>query len=123
MLLGALAKRTDGKLPTDTDGTLTARKVGEAHVRHGDATSAVELVMFTGVGFTPQFVWATRDASPRLFAFIVPGYVKIIEDGWQNNGAASPSSQKAAEARALVDLERRVASAGRCFADQERARF
>jgi hypothetical protein len=109
VLLGALAKRADGKLPLIPTGTLTARKVGEAQVRHGDATRAVDLVMVTGVGFTPQFVWATRDATPRLFAFIFPGYAKIIEDGWQDNGAALADLQKVAEARALVDLERRVA--------------
>ncbi len=109
VLLGALAKRTDGKLPLIPTGTLTARKVGEAQVRHGDATRTVDLVMFTGVGFTPQFVWSTRDATPRLFAYVIPGYAKIIEDGWQDNGAALADLQKSAEARALVELERRVA--------------
>jgi hypothetical protein len=109
VLLGALARRSDGKLPLIPTGTLTARRIGDAQVKRGAETRTVDLVMLTGVGFTPQFVWATRDASPRLFAYIAPGYMKLIEDGWQDNGTALAEQQKAAEAHALVDLERRVA--------------
>lgn len=109
VVLGALAKRPDGRLPLIPSGTLTARKVGEASVRNGAQARTVQLMMLTGVGFTPQFVWATTDASPRLFAFIVPGYLKIIEAGWQDNGATLAAQQQAAEAQALVDLEHRVA--------------
>jgi hypothetical protein len=109
VLLGALAKRADGKLPLIPSGTLTARKVGEAQVKRGTETRTVVLMMLTGIGFTPQFVWATNDATPRLFAFIFPGYLKMIEEGWQDNGASLATQQEAAEAQALVDLERRVA--------------
>lgn len=109
VLLGALAKRPDGRLPLIPSGTLTSRRVGEATVRRGEESRTVDLVMLTGVGFTPQFVWATRAASPRLFAYLVPGYLKLIEEGWQENGAALATQQQAAEAQALVDLERRVA--------------
>ena len=109
VLLGALAKRPDGKLPLIPSGTLTARKVGEAQVRRGAQSRTVKLMMLTGVGFKPQFIWATTAAVPRLFAFIVPGYMKLIEDGWQENGAALMTQQKAAEAQALVELEKRVA--------------
>lgn len=107
--LGALAKRPDGRLPLIPSGTLTARKVDEVAVRHGAETRTVRLMMLTGIGFTPQFVWATDDASPRLFAYIVPGYLKLIEEGWQDSGADLAEKQAAAEAQALVDLERRLA--------------
>ena len=66
----------DGKLPLIPSGTLTLRKMGEAQVRRGADVRTVHLIMLTGVGFTPQFVWATSDAAPRLFAFIVPGYLR-----------------------------------------------
>jgi hypothetical protein len=109
VLLGALARRPDGKLPLIPSGTLTARKVGEATVTRGIESRTVNLMMMTGVGFTPQFIWATNDAAPRLFAFVVPGYLKLIEEGWQENGAALAEQQKTAEAQALVELEHRVA--------------
>ena len=109
VFLGALARRTDGKLPLIPTGTLTARKVGEAQVKRGAQMRTVNLMMITGVGFSPQFVWSTNDASPRLFALIFPGYLKLIEEDWQDNGAALAALQQAAEAQALVDLEKRVA--------------
>ena len=38
--MAALAKRSDGKLPLIPSGTLSVRKVAEAEVAHGRATSA-----------------------------------------------------------------------------------
>ena len=107
--LGALAKRPDGKLPLIPGGTLTMRKMGEAQVRHGADVRTVQLIMLTGVGLTPQFIWATGDPAPRLFAFIVPGYLRLIEEGWQDSGAALAAQQKQAEAAALVAFEQRLA--------------
>jgi hypothetical protein len=107
--LGALAKRPDGTLPLIPSGTLSMRKLGEARVTRGAESRQVQLVMLTGVGFTPQFLWATTGAEPRLFALIFTGYLRIVEEGWQQNGDALETQQKAAEATALVDLEKRVA--------------
>ena len=107
--LGALAKRPDGRLPLIPSGTLTMRRLGEAQVTRGSESRQVQLVMLTGVGFTPQFLWATTGAEPRLFAFIVTGYLRMVEEGWQPNGDALEALQKTAEAAALVDLEKRVA--------------
>ena len=111
--LAALAKRTDGKLPLIPGGMLSMRKVAEADVARGDGTSAdsrrkVQLLAITGVGLVPQFVWATTDAEPRLFAFIFPGWMQLIEEGWDANAAALETRQKQAEGDALVDLQKRV---------------
>ncbi len=106
--LAALARRPDGRLPLIPNGTLVARKVAEASVMRGTESRDVQLVMLTGVGFTPQFVWATTDAAPRLFAFVVPGYLRIVEEGWQDNSALLAKRQLEAEAAALVALEQRV---------------
>lgn len=106
--LAALAKRPDGRLPLIPNGTLVARKVSDARVTRGTESRDVQLVMLTGVGFTPQFVWATADAAPRLFAFVVPGYLRIVEEGWQGNAPLLAQQQLEAEAAALVALERRV---------------
>ena len=69
----------------------------------------MQLLALTGVGFTPQFVWATTDAKPRLFAYIFPGFLQLIEDGWQSNADALEATQKTAESKALVDLQQRLA--------------
>lgn len=107
--IAALAKRADGKLPLIPSGTLTMRKVADADVRKGDETRKVQLLMLTGVGFTPGFVWATNDATPRMFALIYPGYLHLIEDGWQANADALEQIQRGSENAALIDMQKRLA--------------
>lgn len=106
--LGALAKRADGKLPLLPNGSLSSRKLGQAQVSRDGKTQTVQLLALTGQGFTPNFVWATEDAQPRLFAFIFPGYLQLIEDGWQANANALEAQQKAAEGKLLVDLRKKL---------------
>lgn len=105
--LGALAKH-DGKLPLLPNGTLSSSKLGQAQVQRDGKTQTVQLLALTGQGFTPNFVWATSDAQPRLFAFIFPGYLQLIEEGWQANAAALETQQKAAEGKLLVDLRKKL---------------
>lgn len=107
--IAALAKRVDGKLPLIPSGTLTMRKVADADVRKGDETRKVQLLMLTGVGFTPTFVWATEGETPRLFALIVPGFLSLIEDGWQTNAEAMEQIQRGSESAALIDMQKRLA--------------
>lgn len=107
--MAALSKRKDGRLPLIPSGTLTMRKVADADVRHGGETRKVQLLAFTGVGLTPTFAWATTGKTPRLFAFIFPGYLQLIEDGWQANADALEARQKTAEGEALAALQQRLA--------------
>src|SRR5690606_2405526 len=100
--LATLAARDDGRLPLIPSGTLSVRKVADAQVRRGDEARTVQLLAITGIGFTPTFVWATDQARPRLFAYIYPGFLQLVEDGWEANADALEEAQKAAEAEALV---------------------
>ena len=109
VVLGALSKRADGKLPLIPSGTLTTRKVAEQQVTRGNEKRKVQLLAMTGVGFTPTFAWATTDATPRLFAYIFPGFLQLVEDGWQGNAAALETHQKQAEGEELVAMQRRLA--------------
>ncbi|TYT25182.1 amidohydrolase family protein [Luteimonas viscosa] len=107
--IAALAAREDGRLPLIPGGTLSARKVAQARVEKGDESRQVQLLALTGIGFTPVFAWATDEPRPRLFAFIFPGFLQLIEDGWQDNADALEATQKTAEGEALVALEQRLA--------------
>ncbi len=107
--LAALAARPDGRLPLIPSGTLSARQVTTAQVRSGDEVRTVQLLAISGVGFTPTFAWATDEPRPRLFAYIFPGFLQMIEAGWEANADALEASQKAAEAQALVALRERLA--------------
>ena len=108
----ALAKRPDGKLPLIPSGTLSTRKVAEAEVTRGNEKRKVDLLAITGVGLVPTFAWATqpsKEESPRLFAFIFPGWMQLIEDGWAANANALEARQKQAETETLVAFQKRLA--------------
>jgi hypothetical protein len=107
--LAALAKRPDGKLPLVPSGMLTQRKIASVDIRSGDRSRTVDLLALTGIGFTPSFVWVTRDAEPRMFAFIYPGFLQLIEDGWQGTANTLEARQKIAEREALVAMQQRLA--------------
>jgi len=109
--LAALAKRPDGKLPMIPSGTLTARKLLETDATKGGETRKVQLIALTGVGFTPQTVWATTGREPAMFAFIYPGAFHLIEEGWESNIPALEAAQIKAEKEMLVDLNKRVSHA------------
>lgn len=107
--LAALARRNDAKLPLIPSGVLSARKIAEAEVSRGTEKRKVQLVALTGVGFTPTTVWATADGMQRMFAYIYPGYVQIVEEGWESNAAALEKAQVAAEKQLLVEFNSRLA--------------
>lgn len=107
--LTALSRRADGKLPLIPSGTLTVRKVAEAEVSRGQDKRSVQLVAMTGVGLTPTFAWATNGNSPRLFAFIYPGFLQLIEAGWEANADALEARQKQSEGEVLIGMEQRLA--------------
>lgn len=106
--LGALAQRSDGQLPLLPGGSLSSRKLGEAQVTRDGKSQTVQLLALTGQGFTPNFVWATQEARPRVFALIYPGFLQLIEEGWQANADALETRQKAAEGELLVDLRKKL---------------
>lgn len=107
--IAALSKRADGKLPLIPGGTLTQRKLATAEVSAGASKRSVALLSLTGIGFTPTFVWVTTDAEPRLFAYIYPGFLQMIEDGWQANADVLEERQKQAENDVLVAMNQRLA--------------
>ena len=110
-LLVALAKRGDAGVPLIPSGTLHARIVDTATLKRDGQTRKVNLLALSGIGFTPSFVWATADAAPRIFAFIQPGWMQMVEAGWEPQAGELEARQKVAEAKALVDLNARLSHA------------
>jgi hypothetical protein len=66
------AATSGGEVALLPSGTLRVRKVAEQALEGPTGKRTVNLMAITVTGFTPTFVWATTDAAPRLFAFIVP---------------------------------------------------
>lgn len=111
VMLAALARRPDGKLPMIPSGVLSQQVLDRVEVEQGGRSQTVQLVALTGVGFTPTTVWVTTGAAPRMFAFIYPGYSQFIEAGWESQAAALEQRQSAAEKQLLVDFNRRLSHA------------
>jgi len=110
-ILAALAKRGDAGVPLIPSGTLRSRVIDEVTLQRDGQARKVDLLALTGVGFTPIFLWTTTDANPRIFAFIQPGWMQMVEAGWEKQAAELETRQKAAEAKALVDLNQRLSHA------------
>ena len=89
-------------------GALSQRKVDELEVTAGGKSQTVHLLVQTGLGLTPQFVWATAGPKPRLFAFIEPGYMSVTEEGWKDAAASLAARQKVAEAKLLTEMAGRL---------------
>ncbi|MCA1931077.1 MAG: amidohydrolase, partial [Pararheinheimera sp.] len=102
--IAAMAKNGTNSIPLLPSGTLTQEVVSEIIVDNAGEKQQVQLLVQTGVGFEPNFVWATKGESPRLFAYLAPGYLTLIEDGWQNNAKTMLEIQQKAETRLLEKL-------------------
>ncbi|WP_133478084.1 amidohydrolase family protein [Cognatilysobacter segetis] len=107
--VAALARRTDGRLPLVPGGVLTMREVARETVANGDHRRTVRLLALTGQGLTPNFGWFTDDAVPRLFAFIAPGFLQMLPEGWEASGAQLEARQKKAEGEMLAALQSQLA--------------
>lgn len=108
--LAALARRmegrAEGRMAMLPSGVLTQRKLDEQVLRVDGREQRVQLLVQTGLGFEPSFIWATVEAEPRLFAQIDPGASALIEAGWRGATAALESVQVGASGRLLQRMAR-----------------
>jgi imidazolonepropionase-like amidohydrolase len=98
--------RTLDTLPV---GSVKRTTLARATVGQGAARREVELVAFTGLGMTPEFVWATPGDRPEFFGIVVPGYLAALPEGYQDEAARLTDLQKAAEAELLGTMTARLA--------------
>ena len=101
----ALAASKDGTISLLPTGTLRQTRLETAEVTDASGKKqAVQLLALTGIGLSPSFYWATTGDQPRLFAVIIPGFLSLLEPGWQGAMADLARRQKAAEAQLLTDV-------------------
>jgi hypothetical protein len=107
--IAALAASKDGTLPLLPSGSLRQRKLDEVEVTRDGKSQRVQLLAQTGLGLSPNFVWATTGKNPHFFAYVQPGGTFLaIEEGWEANGKVLEASQVAAEAVMLKDMATRL---------------
>lgn len=83
--INALAKSGKNSIALLPSGTLTQKVVSDLIVEKDGEKQKVQLLAHTGVGLEPEFVWATSGNDARLFAYLIPGYLALIDEGWQQN--------------------------------------
>ena len=106
MLRLTVGGRTLDTLPV---GSVKRTTLARATVGQGTARRELELVAFTGLGMTPEFVWATPGERPEFFGVVVPGYLAALPEGYQDEEARLTDLQKAAEAELLGTMTARLA--------------
>lgn len=105
----ALAASKDGKIALLPTGTLSQTKLETAQVTNARGEKqTVQLLALTGIGLSPSFYWATTGEQPRLFAVVIPGFLSMLEQGWQDAIPDLARRQKAAEAQMLTDVATRL---------------
>lgn len=102
------AARNGGSLGLLPAGTLTQRKVTSVTVGEGALRREVDLLVQTGLGLTPSYVWATSGEAPELFGFIVPGYLAALPEGYQGAEKVMGDAQKKAETELLQAMTQRL---------------
>ncbi|HCU65681.1 MAG TPA: amidohydrolase [Rheinheimera sp.] len=102
--IAAIAKSGGNSMSLLPSGTLTQQNVASLIVEKDGEKQQVQLLVQTGVGLEPNLVWATSGENPRLFASIAPGYLTLIEEGWQHNAGKMAQLQKQTETKLLTDL-------------------
>ena len=109
LLARALAQRKDRTLALLPAGEIRLSRLHETRVEAAGKHRTVALYAITGIDYAPTYVWLTQEPELRLFASIVPGWVHVIEAGWEAHAARLEREQIEAQARQLAALVPRLA--------------
>ena len=107
--IAAVAARQDKKLPLLPSGSLTQRAIDTVTVTRDGVKRDLQLLAQTGLGLRPGLYWATTGERPRLFAYIIPGWLAAVEEGWDG----SLDELKARQAKATATLLKQLAASHR----------
>src|SRR5207302_1602721 len=104
--------RGDGRVDVDMSYRNNGRGPDikeHSRLEPGAQNAAVALYAVLGIDTQPDFIWLTGEANPRLFAVVVPGFVRIVEQGWEGQGAELERLQVQAEHEWLRGLALKLA--------------
>jgi hypothetical protein len=101
-------KQSNGTLATVPGGTLSVERLVETQLSNGGRTVPIALYAITGVMTSPAFVWLTNDADRKLFGFLYPGYMRVIEQGWEAQADELEKKQVEAETTWLNRLRQQL---------------
>jgi imidazolonepropionase-like amidohydrolase len=109
LIAKAALAQPNGRIAALPQGELAIQKVGGTTLEGGGAARAVSLYAVTGIDTQPDFIWLTDGDSPRFFAFVVPGFIRVVEAGFETPAAQLDALQTKAENDWLHGLEVKLA--------------
>jgi hypothetical protein len=83
-VIRAVALRTGGRLNALPGGELNVEKLVDERVEVDGKKREVSLYALKGLFEEPLLVWMTREPELVLFASILPGWMQVIEEGWDS---------------------------------------
>lgn len=99
--IGAIAKSATDSIDLLPSGKLEQQVVSDLIVEKAGEKQKVQLLVQTGLGLEPAFVWSTIGEDPHLFAYIYPGSLTFVEEGWQGNTEKMTVIQQQADKQLL----------------------
>jgi len=109
MLARAALASPGGVIKALPGGELKAERVRQVSLESAEGARDVSLVMVTGLGLEPAWVWLEAGGSQRLFARIYPGGAHVVARGFEARAPELERLQGEAEAEQL----RRIAAQNR----------
>lgn len=100
----ALLRQPTKQLDALPGGQMKIEKLAEVTLKSADKQQTAALYNISGLGLSPFFQWLTADDEQRFFAFVYPGYMRVIEEEWSGQAAELEKVQNAAEEKLLDRL-------------------
>src|SRR5690349_1176981 len=109
-LLARAASRQPGRaIAALPGGRVGVEKLRTLVLRDGARRREIALYAIGGLDFEPVYVWLTSAPELRFFAYAYPGWMQVVEDGWEGQIGAIESAQIEAQARQLGALVPKLA--------------
>jgi hypothetical protein len=108
IIVRALTKQPGGRLAALPAGELHVEKVATQTLESQGRSIQVALFNVTGLSTDPSWLWLTDDTEQRFFCYVYPGWMRIIEKGWEASAETLEARQVAADNELLGNLAKRL---------------
>jgi len=104
VLVRAALRQPGQRIAALPSGELVVKRLREARLQAQGRRQAVQLYAINGLDFSPQYVWLTQERNPRLFAWVYPGWIQIVEAGWESQAVELERRQVEAQTEQIRAL-------------------
>jgi hypothetical protein len=107
-MLVRAALRRGGKIALLPAGEATVTRVAAGEFAAGGGRKKLALHAVSGLDLEPTYVWLTDDPARAFFAYVYPGWVQVVLEGWESAAPAIEKAQMAAEREWLARMATRL---------------